>query len=174
MRFLILILALLSIGLVSIAISSGAAPGTDCTRVGTPRGDVLAGGRDPDVICALGGKDYLAGNGGNDILRGGNGPDVLVGGEGRDEVFGKKGRDRLFLVDGNGGSLADGGPGHDDCFVDRGDRVRNCEDVFRGPSMPLAEGLSGSFFGALVLAEELIAEPVPPPPPPSPRSRRSS
>jgi len=145
-----------------VVTSQAAAPA--CTKTGSPDRDILAGGPGRDIICAKGGNDYLHGNGGADLLKGGKGRDVIIGGSGQDEAHGAKGKDRIFLVDGRGGGLASGGAGHDQCFVDRGDRTKGCEEVFVGVTQAYAQAITSSFHGGLVLAEELIGTPPVPPP----------
>ena len=140
--------------------SSAAAP--PCTRIGTDGRNVIAGGPGRDVICARAGNDYVHANGGPDLVRGGSGNDVLVGGRGRDTVRGHGGQDRIFLVDGRGGGLAAGGRGRDVCFVDRGDRVRSCEEIHRGISVELANSLSSAFFDTVAAADEIISDGAPP------------
>jgi hypothetical protein len=160
----LLVGAFAMIGLALVRSQPVVAQASDCTRVGTQGDDIISGGRGNDVICLKAGKDYASGNGGADVIRGGKGRDTLVGNKGRDELYGKKGKDRIFLVNGHGGSLAHGGPGLDQCFVDDGDQIQGCEEVFRGASVQVATGLAFAFHGQGELAEELIGEPVPIPP----------
>jgi RTX calcium-binding nonapeptide repeat (4 copies) len=130
-----------------------------CTIRGTDEDDRLDGTRKRDVICGLSGDDVIRGLGGNDVLRGGSGNDRIRGGRGRDRIYGGGGRDRLAgqggrdrLVGGAGrdrlygnagnDSLSardkrqvdrvSGGAGRDRAKVDRRDRVRSVERVFRG------------------------------------------
>jgi len=66
-----------------------------CTRVGTPRNDLLRGGPERDVLCGLRGRDRLFGGGGRDRLLGGMGADRLYARDGeRDVVDGGSGADR--------------------------------------------------------------------------------
>jgi Ca2+-binding RTX toxin-like protein len=129
-----------------------------CTIRGTDEDDRLDGTRKRDVICGLEGDDVIRGLGGNDVLRGGAGNDRIRGGRGRDRVYGGKGHDRLWgqsgsdrivgglgrdrLYGNNGNdSLStrdrkqldrlNGGRGRDRAKVDRADRVRFVERVFR-------------------------------------------
>jgi acid phosphatase type 7 len=129
-----------------------------CTIRGTDEDDRLDGTRKRDVICGLGGDDVIRGLGANDVLRGGDGNDRIRGGKGRDRLYGGKGDDRLFgqsgrdrllggpgkdRLHGNAGndSLSSrdtrqldrvvGGKGRDRAKVDRADRVRSVERVFR-------------------------------------------
>jgi Ca2+-binding RTX toxin-like protein len=133
--------------------------GVRCTMVGTAGNDILRGGSRKDVICGLGGRDLIRGRGGNDVILGGDGGDRLAGGKGRDRIYGNPGDDAIrghsgrdFLVgnagrdrsfgnagndrlvasrDASGGDRVDGGRGRDRAWVDRGDRVRSVERVFR-------------------------------------------
>ena len=61
--------------------------------LGTPLGDVIAGGGANDQIRGLGGNDTLCGNAGRDRLIGGKGRDRLIGAGGRDTCRGGRGRD---------------------------------------------------------------------------------
>lgn len=134
----------------------GRAPSLDLNRsgktFGTARADVIAGNRRAnrisgrrgnDRICGRAGKDRLAGNAGNDRLFGGKGNDLLLGGPGADRLTGGPGRDRLFgnagpdvirAIDGKR-DLVNCGPGKDRAFVDRIDRVVNCESIFPLPPL---------------------------------------
>jgi acid phosphatase type 7 len=129
-----------------------------CTIRGTGGNDRLLGTSKKDVICGLGGNDTIRGRGGNDVLRGGAGKDRIYGGKGRDRLYGDAGNDILRGQSGNdrvvGGRGRDrlygdlgrdslssrdnrrrewvfGGRGRDVAKVDRGDRVRLVERVFR-------------------------------------------
>jgi Ca2+-binding RTX toxin-like protein len=129
-----------------------------CTIRGTDEDDRLDGTRKRDVICGLGGDDRIRGLGGNDVIRGGGGNDRIRGGRGRDRLDGGKGDDRVFGQSGRdrltGGAGKDrlygnagndsfsardvrqldrifGGKGRDRAKVDRADRVRSVERVFR-------------------------------------------
>jgi acid phosphatase type 7 len=129
-----------------------------CTIRGTDEDDRLDGTRKRDVICGLGGDDVIRGLGRNDVIRGGSGNDRLRGGRGRDRLYGGGGNDRLYGQSGRdrlvGGSGRDrlygnagndsfssrdkrqldrvrGGKGRDRAKVDRADRVRSVERVFR-------------------------------------------
>jgi Ca2+-binding RTX toxin-like protein len=118
-----------------------------CTIVGTARSDKLVGTRKRDVICGLGGNDRITGAGGNDLILAGTGNDRASGGKGNDRIYGNSGRDRMF---GNAGAdrfydngdgkvtaakrnrdVVSGGSGRDRAKVNRGDRVRSVERVFR-------------------------------------------
>jgi hypothetical protein len=129
-----------------------------CTIRGTDEDDRLKGTRKRDVICGLGGDDVIFGLGGNDVLRGGDGNDRIRGGRGRDRLYGGRGNDRISGQSGNdrlvGGAGRDrlygnrgndsfstrdtkqldrivGGKGRDRAKVDRADRVRFVERVYR-------------------------------------------
>ncbi|MGH2979487.1 MAG: metallophosphoesterase [Solirubrobacterales bacterium] len=129
-----------------------------CTIRGTDEDDRLYGTRRRDVICGLDGDDVIRGLAGNDVLRGGDGIDRIRGGKGRDRIYGGRGDDRLSgqsgrdrLVGNSGkdrlhGSAGNdslssrdrrqldrvvGGKGRDRAKVDRRDRVRSVERVFR-------------------------------------------
>jgi hypothetical protein len=129
-----------------------------CTIRGTDEDDRLDGTRKRDVICGLGGDDVIRGLGANDVIRGGAGNDRIRGGRGRDRIYGNKGKDRLYGQSGNdrlvGGAGRDrlygnqgndslssrdrggrdrvfGGRGRDTAKVDRRDRVRSIERIFR-------------------------------------------
>jgi hypothetical protein len=129
-----------------------------CTIRGTDEDDRLDGTRRRDVICGLDGDDVIRGLGANDVIRGGSGNDRVRGGRGRDRLYGGAGNDRLHgqsgrdrLVGGagrdrlhgnagnDGFSARDrrqldrlsGGRGRDRAKVDRADRVRGIERVFR-------------------------------------------
>jgi acid phosphatase type 7 len=129
-----------------------------CTIRGTGEDDRLDGTRKRDVICGLGGDDLIRGLGANDVIRGGPGNDRIRGGRGRDRLYGGSGHDRLSgqsggdrLVGGSGRDRLYGNTGNDSFFsrdkrqldrvfggrgrdrakVDRRDRVRSVERVFR-------------------------------------------
>jgi hypothetical protein len=71
----------------------------------------------------------ISGGGGNDSVTGGRGNDVLTDKAGTGDVdllIGKGGRDRLLTRDGDGRDRAIGGPGVDDCRVDRKDVAKAC------------------------------------------------
>jgi acid phosphatase type 7 len=129
-----------------------------CTIRGTNEGDRLDGTRRRDVICGLDGDDVIRGLGAGDVIRGGSGNDRIRGGRGHDRLYGGGGSDRLYGQSGRdrlvGGSGRDrlygnagndsfssrdtrqldrvrGGRGRDRAKVDRADRVRSVERVFR-------------------------------------------
>lgn len=97
---------------------------------GTGRADTLTGTSANDVLTGQGGADTLYGRGGNDVLQGGTGNDRLYGGLGRDSLVGGPGNDRLYARD-NRRDTVNGGPGFDEAWVDRLDRVRSVERVHR-------------------------------------------
>jgi hypothetical protein len=129
-----------------------------CTIRGTDEDDRLYGTRRRDVICGLGGNDVIRGLGANDVLRGGPGNDRIHGGRGKDRLYGDRGNDRLVGQSGSdrliGGAGRDrlsgnngndsfstrdrgrrdrlfGGRGRDRAKVDRRDRARSIERLFR-------------------------------------------
>ena len=57
--------------------------------------------------------------------------DRLVGGKGRDRLYGGRGRDSLSSRDRRRGERVFGGTGRDRAKVDKGDRVRAVEHLFR-------------------------------------------
>ena len=91
------------------------------TLYGTPRNDVLLGKGGNDTIYALPGNDVAEGGIGNDRIYGGKGRDVLRGGAGNDRFYSRDGRKDVVL----------GGPGFDEAWVDRFDKVRGVELVHR-------------------------------------------
>lgn len=147
----------------AVAVFAAASPNlSDCTKVGTPQGNVMSGTNGKDVLCALEGRDFLSGDGGKDRLYGDAGRDTLVGGKAPDTIKGGKGKDRLFAVDGNPHDVLAGGKGQDACFGDPGDKMTGCEDTFRGPSIVMTNDLSAAFNGGLALGEELAVTPPTP------------
>ncbi|MCH1866404.1 calcium-binding protein [Nocardioides sp. CFH 31398] len=139
------------------AVTAGrAAPtcfGQRATIVAKPRGGVLHGTPDDDVIvgssrrdvvrpqgghdriCLGGGDDgvrvleagWVDGGAGNDELRGSVAPDTLRGGPGKDRLYADGGDD--VAVDGGGGKdFVDGGPG-----VDRLDGGTGDDTMYSGP-----------------------------------------
>jgi len=113
------------------------------------RDDVF--GRDgKDVLIGFGGNDWIYGEAGDDVLLGEKGADRLWGGGRDDTIHGGPGGDRIWA--GWGSDVVDAGPGNDivdanendasmdsiDCgagwdtvYVNRRDRVFNCEVVKR-------------------------------------------
>lgn len=141
-----------------------------CTIRGTETDDVLNGTRDFDVLCGLQGNDYVHGDGRRDRVKGGQGDDVLVGGSGRDSFRAGGGDDRVFTVDHRGGEDVQGGPGDDQCFVDRGDRVSGCEEVFIGTSIEVIRSMTRTILQVMIIANEpsptlTTSPPMPPPVP---------
>ncbi len=115
----------------TILLVAGLATGTVAARPlleGTKKADTLRGGPAAETIRGGRGNDRLSGGGGNDLLLGGPGRDRLNGGRGRDVLEGGAGRDRLEARDGKRDRVGCG-PGRDTAVVDRGDRVRGCENV---------------------------------------------
>lgn len=110
--------------------AAGAPGSVTCTKLGTPRRDVLRGTRGRDVICALGGNDRINGLGGNDVIAADAGRDRVAGGKGRDRMFGGAGRDRLAGRD-RARDRINGGKGRDRGTADRRDRVTGVERLRR-------------------------------------------
>jgi len=91
-----------------------------------------------DTISATGGfgtgtvlprSIRISGGGGNDTLTGGGDKDILTDRAGTGDVdvlIGKGANDGLFTRDGDGRDRAVGGPGGDDCRVDRKDVAKAC------------------------------------------------
>ena len=78
------------------------------------------------------GRDRLYGGGGHDRLSGQSGRDRLVGGSGRDRLYGNAGNDSFSSRDTRQLDRVLGRPGRRDrAKVDRADRVRSVERVFR-------------------------------------------
>ncbi len=98
---------------------------SNCTIVGTDRGEVLTGTPQADVICALGGADRVNGLGGNDVMRGGKGNDRINDKAGKDKLIGQAGRDTLNAKDRRPGDLLKGGGGKDRAIKDRQDKARS-------------------------------------------------
>ena len=168
MRWLLILTLLVLATAASLTFAAtGGEPGrapAPCTWTGTPARDVKTGTAGRNVLCALPGNDFVHGAGGNDVLRAGKGKDVAVGGGGRDIVRGGRGPDRLFAVDDQGGDQIIGGPGIDQCFVDRGDSVTGCERAFRSNEPEMASALGQSLRGVMEIVEEIIPTPTIPPP----------
>ena len=167
MRRTLILLVLLTVALVGIVAAGGEPPSLSpggCTWVGTPQRDVKTGTRTNNILCAKPGDDFIHGALGNDELRAGKGKDVAVGGGGRDVVRGGRGPDRLFAVDDQGGDRVVGGPGIDQCFVDRGDSVIGCERAFRSNEPEMAGALGRSLLTVMEIAEEVAPTPTLPPP----------
>ncbi|MEM6464803.1 MAG: M10 family metallopeptidase C-terminal domain-containing protein [Pseudomonadota bacterium] len=69
--------------------------------IGTPDGEVLAGGAGNDTIASAGGNDSVNGGFGLDLILGSLGEDTLKGNAGRDTLFGGADGDLLFGGDGD-------------------------------------------------------------------------
>lgn len=131
-----------------VALSAGVAVAASLT--GTPDRDVLDGSGRSETISGLGGYDTLHGNGGGDTVKGGAAADEVNGGVGADKTYGNAGNDYLFDAPDDdrdvlyGGSGRDNvqvrdfpavrdvvycGDGRDTAYVDRLDKVHNCEVV---------------------------------------------
>ena len=128
-----------------------------CTIRGTDEDDRLDGTRKRDVICGLGGDDVIRGLGANDVIRGGSGNDRIRGGGGGTAstaaVATTACPGRAAGIVWWAGRVATGctatpaatpfssrdtrldrvygGRGRDRATVDRRDRVRSIERVFR-------------------------------------------
>jgi len=107
----------------AVALSTGAAFGSQAVLEGTNRGEVLRGTPKADTIYAKGGADLVYGYRGMDLIYGGNEAgfgDKLLGGDGEDRLIGQKGHDALYGEGGDdrlygerGDDLVAGGPGFD-------------------------------------------------------------
>ena len=104
----------------------------------------LVGGPGDDVLLSETGRSRLDGGAGDDRLeagrqrdelRGGPGDDSLVSAWRNDELYGGSGDDMIEARD-RRKTFVDCGPGHDRAFVDRRDRVKNCEVVRRAKRKP--------------------------------------
>ena len=100
-----------------------------CTIRGTNGNDTLYGTSYSDFICAFGGNDYANGRQADDVVRGGLGNDTVVGGTGADVLRGRRGNDHLFGIDSHPNDQLFGGLGNDQCYIDLGDHVNNCENI---------------------------------------------
>jgi Ca2+-binding RTX toxin-like protein len=133
----------------AVALSAGAAFGSQATIEGTNKGEVLRGTPKADTVYARGGADLVYGFRGGDFLSGGNeagwgdkllggdGTDRLVGQDGHDALYGEGGDDRLYgdrgddLVSGGSGTdFLDGGPGADE--IDARDGQKDTIDIRLG------------------------------------------
>jgi len=102
--------------------------GRAATIVGSEEGDVLHGTPRPDVIWGGRGEDVIHGLGGNDVICGGRGEDTIDGGRGNDRIFGGPRDDRLYgghgddqILGGGGDDFIHGGLGIDVLRGGRGD-----------------------------------------------------
>lgn len=136
------------------------APAAEARRiVGNKNPNRLFGTMSRDDVFGRKGKDILVGRAGSDRLHGEEGDDIIVGGSGRDTIWGDGRDDTLYggpgadrIHTGWGTDVVEAGPGNDivyarendasmdsvDCglgvdkaYVNRGDRVFNCETVVR-------------------------------------------
>jgi Ca2+-binding RTX toxin-like protein len=105
-------------------VNAAPAGSSDCTIVGTSRGETLTGTSGNDVICGMGGNDKINGQGGNDAERGGSGKDRIADHKGKDKLLGQGGRDTLNTRDRARGDVLKGGAGKDRAVKDRRDRAR--------------------------------------------------
>ena len=93
--------------------------------------DCITGDRGDDKVFAGPGDDVVHGGVGNDELKGDEGDDRLIGGRGYNRYSGGDGSDRIYARNGRS-EIVECGPGRDWAKVDRSDRLRRCERVFRG------------------------------------------
>jgi Ca2+-binding RTX toxin-like protein len=98
--------------------------------VGTAGSDTIYGTPHNDVLLGKGGNDTIYALPGNDVAEGGTGNDRIYGGKGHDVLRGGPGNDRLYARDGSR-DVVIGGPGFDEAWVDRFDKVRGVEVVHR-------------------------------------------
>jgi hypothetical protein len=141
----------------AFVLTSEALP-ANCTELGTQDRDILAGTPGPDRICALGGGDYVHAGGKRDVVFGMAGGDTLVAGGGRDTLKGGSGRDKLFAIDQHkGNDVIYGGPGDDQCFIDRRDQVHGCEHVHRVGTSKAVDATIRALEQA-ILGESLLGE----------------
>ncbi len=117
--------ALLACMAAGVAVAAERFNEKDCNNVpckGTDNEDLLheRQGTVRDVIYGLGDHDVLdANNFSND----------------KDRLLGGDSGDKILANDGDGRDVAKGGAGRDICYVDRGDRTVNCNEVRRdGPT----------------------------------------
>lgn len=76
------------------------------------------------------GNDRLYGGPHDDVLDGGKGNDLLVAGGGHNQLSGGAGNDTIYATNHHRDTI-DCGPGRDTAYVDRKDKVINCEHVQR-------------------------------------------
>ena len=96
---------------------------------GNGKGDSISATGGFGTGTVLPGAIRIAGGGGNDTLTGGSANDVLSDRAGTGDVdllSGRAGSDRLLTRDGDARDRANGGPGADDCLVDRKDVATAC------------------------------------------------
>ena len=68
-------------------------------------------------------RDVIYGEGGNDVL------DANNFSNDEDRLFGGDNGDKILANDRDGRDVVRGGDGRDLCYIDRGDRTVNCEEV---------------------------------------------
>jgi Ca2+-binding RTX toxin-like protein len=76
------------------------------------------------------------GNGVSDEIKGKDGGDTLNARpytNDTDKLYGQDGADKLNTDDGDSKDLANGGPGHDTCIIDKNDNRKSCEEVIKNP-----------------------------------------
>ena len=109
--------------------------GTDTTDVMTgpdpTRADLFAGGPGNDLISSDE-PAAIFGGPGKDTMTGGAGAQNIVDDDGKDgdKISAGAGRDVIYAADG-GEDKIDCGSGFDTAYVNKGDRVKNCETVIR-------------------------------------------
>ncbi len=100
----------------------GARGGAGARIRGAHGHDLIHGGRGHDHIHGGRGHDHIHGGPGNDHIRGGHHHDRIHGGAGQDRLEGGGGNDQL--IDRQGATVADGGPGRNYIDVADGNRDR--------------------------------------------------
>ena len=100
------------------------------TMTGASSADEMRGRAGMDRMRAAGGNDTISGGLGDDVVRGGTGADTISGDEGLDRLYGDAGSDTIYTA-GAYGDQVDCGNGTDKAYVDRADRVVNCEEVIK-------------------------------------------
>jgi hypothetical protein len=96
--------------------------------LGGAGGDGIDGGYGADVIDGGPGADSIDGEQGADTIRGGDGPDQIRGGSGHNRIDAGSGNDELSSVNGVAERVRCG-PGSDEIWADRADRLSGCERV---------------------------------------------
>ena len=88
---------------------------------GTPGGDLLYGGSNPDTLDGGLGNDQIYSGGGDDSVHGGAGDDILYGEGGDDFLEGDDGDDVIYGGAGNDIIVGDSGLGDDRLYGEAGD-----------------------------------------------------
>ncbi len=123
-----MMLGVLMLGGVALAKEITGTSGSDDLE-GTNRADKIWGLQGPDYIAGEGGSDDLYGGRGKDEVRGADGHDYVDGGHGSDHLYGGRKNDWLKAVDGERDRVNCGSGNDDKAYVDKIDRVNNCEEV---------------------------------------------